>query len=75
VKTKEETMISSLQEAETIVYKNKNLFWDGWTIVRFKPNPNAEFNKSGLRRNNIWGYATRYEPTKTGWRLPNEVTR
>lgn len=68
-------MIKSLKKAEEIVSNNKSLFWDGWTIVRFKPSPAAEFHKNGIRHNGLWGYATRYEPTVSGWRLPNEVTK
>jgi hypothetical protein len=65
--------IKSLEEAESLITKSKNYFWDGWTIIKFVKDPSAQFHKNGMKKNNFWGYATKYDLTETGWYLPNEA--
>lgn len=62
--------ISDYDLAHDVVAKNKNLFWDGWTIVEFKNNPDAVTYKNGMFRNGKWGATKRFEPTRDGWKVP-----
>lgn len=56
--------------AHSIVDSNYSLFWDGWTIVEWKPYKDAFYKKNGLFRNGKWGVARRYEPSDIGWKVP-----
>lgn len=58
------------EEAHTIVDSNKNLFWDGWTIVDWKPYKDALYKKNGLFRDGKWGVSRRYIPDANGWKVP-----
>jgi hypothetical protein len=58
------------EEAHTIVDSNKNLFWDGWTIVDWKPYKDALYKKNGLFRDGKWGVSRRYTPDANGWKVP-----
>lgn len=57
-------------EAHKVVDSNKNLFWDGWTIVDWKPFKDAIYKKNGMFRNGKWGVAKTYKPEKDGWKVP-----
>lgn len=56
----------NLDAAERFVDGYSNAFWDGWTMVLFKPNRAGEFNKHGMYRNGQWGMAVRVEPDAGG---------
>lgn len=56
--------------AHKIVDKNINLFWDGWTIVDWKPLRDGIYKKNGMFRNNKWGVSRRYESGNNGWKVP-----
>ena len=36
-----------------------DVYWDGWTIVKFTPNRAAFMRKAGRFRNGQWGYENR----------------
>jgi hypothetical protein len=61
--------------AHKVVDSNKSLFWDGWTIVEFKPHPDAITHKSAIYRNNRWGFTKRFEPSTNGWKVPDKYVR
>jgi hypothetical protein len=62
--------ISDYNDAHRVVDRSPNLFWDGWTIVEFRNNPDASSYKNGMYRNGKWGTARRYEPSRDGWTVP-----
>lgn len=67
--------ITDYNKAHEIVESNRSLFWDGWTIVEFKPNRDAITTKNAIFRNNRWGYVRRFEPTENGWKVPDKYVR
>lgn len=58
--------------AHDVVESNSNLFWDGWTIVDWKPYKDAIYKKNGMFRNGKWGVARRYAPDNNGWKVPTK---
>lgn len=65
--------ITSLSEMERIVDSRPDLSWDGWDVVRYKKNNNAQFDKNGVFRNGQW-YNKIVFPLKThGWSLPERL--
>jgi hypothetical protein len=56
--------------AHTVVDNNNNLYWDGWTIVDWKPSRDAFYKKNGVFRDGRWGIARRYNPGSNGWKVP-----
>lgn len=47
-----------------------DVYWDNYTIVSFRPNPNASQDKFGVFRNGKFGYEKRFEVTTEGlWHL------
>lgn len=67
--------VTSLEQMETIVAKNKSLSWDGWTVLDTKPNPTAWTKVNGAFINGSWQLQNRYEPTEQGWEIPNKFAR
>lgn len=57
-------------QAHNIVDSNNNLFWDGWTIVEWKPYKDAVYKKNGLFRNGKWGVSKTFTPGENGWKVP-----
>lgn len=57
-------------KAHKIVESNKNLFWDGWTIVDWKPMKDGFYKRNGMFRNGSWGVAKKYTPGANGWKVP-----
>lgn len=64
--------IKSLEQMESIVAKNKNLFWDGWTVINSYPSDKARTSKYGVFTNGVWKMQKRFEPTQTGWDIPDK---
>jgi hypothetical protein len=64
--------ITSLEKMESIVNKEKNLFWDGWTVVERIPNTKGMTSKFGILFKNKWHIEKRFEPTTEGWKLPGK---
>lgn len=65
----------NLDEAESYVAKHsaagKDVFWDSWDVVIFKPDANAIRVKNGMYRNGQWGKTRRVKVSDRGvWRLP-----
>lgn len=70
------TTITTLEEMEEIVSQNRNLFWDGWTVIDWRPRAGGQFSVNGLRHKGQWGIAKyRIEPNENGWEVPNECIR
>ena len=57
-------------KAHGLVDEIKSLYWDGWTIVDWKPFKDAFYKKNGMFRDGRWGVAKRYEPGVNGWKVP-----
>jgi hypothetical protein len=58
--------------AHKIVNKNKNMFWDGWTIVEWRRDPDGYFSKNGMFRNGQWGKVVRNISVSNDgtWKVP-----
>jgi hypothetical protein len=68
-------LISSLEEMETIVKKNKSLMWDGWTVVHFYPSDKAKTSRFGGRIKDKWCMIRRFDASEAGWEIPNKFLR
>lgn len=66
-------LISSLEIMENIVAKNKNLFWDGWTVVSKSKSLKGMSSTNGARIDGEWYVLTRYEPSRSGWSIPDRL--
>ncbi len=66
-------IIQTLEQMEQIVYKNKNLFWDGWTVVNKYKSEKAKTSKYGIYINNSWYMSQRFEPSRNGWDIPERL--
>ena len=67
--------IKSLEAMEKIVAANKDLRWDGWTVVHYRYNPVAWRKTNGRYFKNKWYTTTRYVPGKDGWQIPKNLVR
>jgi len=67
--------IKSLKKMESIVAKNHQLFWDGWTVVHSVKNPTAWSSPNGAYVKGKWYIQKRYEPTIDGWEIPDKLVR
>jgi hypothetical protein len=67
--------ITNLQKMESIVDKNKNLFWDGWTVVSFFPSESARTSNKGSLINGKWSIISKYTPNRDGWNIPDKFLR
>jgi hypothetical protein len=56
-----------LAATERFVEGHPNAFWDGWTMVMFKPTRAGEHNRKGMFRDGQWGIANRVDPDEQGW--------
>ena len=63
--------ITSLSQMEEFVNSRSDLEWDGWDVVRYKKNNNAQFHKNGIYRNGSWYDRTVFPLNNNGWSLPN----
>lgn len=68
-------IIINYEQAHDVVKNNKFLHWDGWDIVDFKFDANAEYDKRGIRYKNRWGFEKRYSPDHEGWKVPQRYVR
>lgn len=62
--------ITSLDKMEEIVSKNRDLYWDGWTVVNRYRSKNASTSKDGVYVNQTWLIDKRFEPNRNGWDIP-----
>lgn len=65
--------IKSLEKMESIVAKNKNLSWDGWTVISSYPSDKGRTSKFGAYVNNKWHIQTRFTPSANGWDIPDKL--
>lgn len=63
-------LVDDYDIAHKVVNRSNNLFWDGWTIVEFKPNQDAVTYKNAMFRKGKWGITKKFEPTRDGWMVP-----
>jgi hypothetical protein len=68
-------LISSIEKMEEIVNKNKELKWDGWTVVHFYASDKARTSKFGERINGKWCMVRRFDVTEKGWEISNKLVR
>jgi hypothetical protein len=66
-------IVQTLEQMEQIVSKNKNLFWDGWTVVNKYKSEKAKTSKYGIYLNNNWYMSKRFEPNRNGWDIPERL--
>lgn len=64
-------LITSLSEMERLVDSRSDFEWDGWDVVRYKKNDNAQFQVNGCYRNNVWHSKTVFPITESGWSIPD----
>lgn len=67
--------IQTLEQMESIVSANKNLFWDGWTVIENYFSEKGRTSKQGAFVNGKWSIQKRYVPTTDGWEIPNKFMR
>lgn len=58
---------------EQIVSNNKNLMWDGWTVVSLKPIRDGLTSVNTIRIKGRWYLQKRFEPTSEGWNIPAKI--
>lgn len=68
-------LISSLEQMEKIVSRNKNLRWEGWDVLFSYPSEKARTSKFGARVNDAWHLQRRIPITDQGWHLPKKYVR
>jgi hypothetical protein len=62
-------VIRTIEEMEKIVSSNKELSWDGWTVVKRYPSDKAKTSKQGVFIKGVWYIEQRFEPTAKGWEI------
>lgn len=67
--------VTSLEQMEKIVSRNRYLRWDGWTVVNSYPSLNGWSKTNGAFSNGKWYQENRYEPNENGWDIPNKLVR
>jgi hypothetical protein len=68
-------IVSSLEKMEELVSKNKDLMWDGWTVVHFYSSEKAKTSKFGKIVQGKWCITKRFEVFEKGWDIPNKFAR
>ena len=68
-------LLTTPEQAEAIVASNKQLSWDGWNIVRMKPNRAGWMQRNGAFKDGKWFEKTIYEPNRQGWTIPDFLKR
>jgi hypothetical protein len=66
-------IIKTIDEMEKIVSSNKELFWDGWTVVKRYPSDKAKTSKQGVLVKGVWYIEQRFEVTIDGWEIPGKI--
>ena len=65
--------ITSLSQMEQLVDSRPDLEWDGWDVVRYKKNNNAQFHKNGVFRKGSWYDKSVFPLNNSGWSIPNRM--
>lgn len=68
-------LINSLNKMEKLVESHPELSWDGWDVVRYKKNPDSQFDKSGEFYKGFWHKRFVFPLTSDGWSLPESISR
>jgi len=63
-------IVKSLEQMEQIVTNNKQLSWDGWTVVNNYKSDKAKTSKYGIYLKGNWYMSKRFEPSRNGWDIP-----
>jgi hypothetical protein len=66
-------IIKTIEEMEKLVSSNKELSWDGWTVVKRYPSDKAKTSKQGVRIKGVWHIEQRFEATEQGWEIPGKL--
>jgi hypothetical protein len=66
-------VIKTIDEMEKFVASDKNLFWDGWTVVKIYKSDKARTSKDGVRISGQWFMQERFEPGPEGWTIPEKM--
>jgi hypothetical protein len=66
-------IIKTIDEMEKIVSSNKELFWDGWTVVKRYPSDKAKTSKHGVLIKGVWYIEQRFEASELGWEIPGKL--
>lgn len=67
--------VTSLEQMEKIVSRNKFLKWDGWTVVNFFQSDKGRTSKDGAYIDGKWHIVKRFEPSMAGWSIPDKLVR
>lgn len=67
--------VTSLEQMEKIVKRNKFLKWDGWDVVNAFPSEKGRTSKDGAYINGIWHIQRRYTVDERGWNIPDKLVR
>lgn len=46
-------------QIDSVVDKSYNLFWNGWTIIEWRRDPEGFFSKNGIFKDGKWGVIKR----------------
>ena len=68
-------LVSSLEQMEQIVKRNKMLFWNGWDVVFSKPHPTAWTQRNAAFRKGVWYSQDTFEIGSDGWEIPQKLVR
>ena len=63
-------IIKTLEHMENIVLQNKELSWDGWSVVHMYPSSKSRTSKYGIYHNGDWFMTKRFAPNRNGWDIP-----
>lgn len=65
--------ITSLSEMEILVDSRSDLQWEGWNVVRYKKNADAQFDRNGVFCNGQWYNKFTFPITEHGWSIPDRI--
>lgn len=66
----------TLRQAERLETKNKNMFWDGWTLVVVNERKDGYQDRNGIFFNGKWSVQHRIRLTKKGqFNVPRRYLR
>ena len=66
-------VVDNLELMEQIVESNKNLEWDGWTVVEYHQRPTSFYDANAVYRNGRWYKVSRYSVLGNGWTIPDRL--
>lgn len=68
-------LVSSLEQMEQIVSRNRNLRWDGWDVIFSYASEKGRTSKFGARVKDVWHLERRVDLTEEGWHVPKKYVR